>query len=160
MAQQDARAGMPVPDEVWRLGPYLEYWLENVVKRNRRPATYTLYEMNIRLYLIPGLGNQKLTTLSVATVQRFLNERLQKRPWRSPPAPGRGRGHPAAVVMPTRPGACGRPAADLRPWELARLAVSVDQRVVPRVACRAGGHLHPREAGHGGHQGPGRRSLL
>src|SRR5215467_12861714 len=67
-AQQQARAGVPVPDEPWRLGPYLEYWLENFVKRNRRPATYNLYEMNIRLYLIPGLGNQKLTTLSVATV--------------------------------------------------------------------------------------------
>ena len=77
-AQEDARAGMPVPDEVWKLGPYLEYWLENFVKRNRRPATYNLYEMNIRLYLIPGLGNQKLTTLSVATVQRFLNQRLEK----------------------------------------------------------------------------------
>ena len=24
-AQEDARAGMPVPDEVWKLGPYLEY---------------------------------------------------------------------------------------------------------------------------------------
>ena len=77
-AQQDASTGMPVPDEVWKLGPYLEYWLENFVKRNRRPATYNLYEMNIRLYLIPGLGNQKLTTLSVATVQRFLNQRLEK----------------------------------------------------------------------------------
>jgi hypothetical protein len=45
-AQRDAREGMLVPDEVWKLGPYLEYWLENFVKRNRRPATYTLYEMN------------------------------------------------------------------------------------------------------------------
>jgi len=77
-AQEDVRAGMPVPDEVWKLGPYLEYWLENIVKQNRRPATYTLYEMNIRLYLLPGLGNQKLTALSVATVQRFLNQRLEK----------------------------------------------------------------------------------
>jgi len=47
-AQQEARAGVLVPDELWKLGPYLEYWLENFVKRNRRPATYTLYEMNIR----------------------------------------------------------------------------------------------------------------
>ena len=77
-AQQDARAGIPVPDEVWKLGPYLEYWLENFVKRNRRPATYTLYEMNIRLYLNPGLGNYKLTALSVANVQQFFNERLEK----------------------------------------------------------------------------------
>ncbi len=39
---------------------YLEYWLENIVKRNRRPATYNLYEMIVRLYLIPGLGNRRL----------------------------------------------------------------------------------------------------
>lgn len=44
----------------------------------RRPATYTLYEMNIRLYLKRGLGNHKLTALTVANVQRFFNQRLQK----------------------------------------------------------------------------------
>jgi Phage integrase, N-terminal SAM-like domain len=75
---QDARAGKLVPGEVWKLGPYLDYWLENFVKRNRRPATYTLYEMNIRLYLKPGLGNHKLTALTVANVQQFFNERLQE----------------------------------------------------------------------------------
>jgi hypothetical protein len=49
-AQQQAWAGVPVPHEPWKLGPYLEYWLENFGKRNRRPATYNLYEMNVRLY--------------------------------------------------------------------------------------------------------------
>jgi len=32
-AQQQARSGIPVPDESWRLGIYLEHWLENFVKR-------------------------------------------------------------------------------------------------------------------------------
>src|SRR5215471_12346807 len=77
-AQQQARAGIPVPDEAWKLGLYLEYWLENFVKRNRRPATYALYEMISRLYLIPGLGNRRLTSLTVPIVQQFLNERLEK----------------------------------------------------------------------------------
>jgi integrase len=77
-AQEDARSGIPVPDEVWKLGPYLEYWLENFVKVNRRPATYALYETNIRLYLTPCLGHHKLSTLSVANVQQFLNQRLEK----------------------------------------------------------------------------------
>ena len=75
---QQARAGVPVPDEAWKLGLYLEYWLENFVKHNRRPATYNLYEMIVRLYLIPGLGTQRLTSLSVPVVQRFLNQRLAK----------------------------------------------------------------------------------
>jgi integrase len=76
--QQDVRSGIPVPDKVWKLGPYLEYWLENFVKRNRRPASYNLYEMIVRLYLKPGLGSRKLTSLTVPMVQEFLNRRLQK----------------------------------------------------------------------------------
>jgi integrase len=77
-AMQQARSGIPVPDESWKLGAYLEYWLEHVVKHNRRPATYALYEMNVRLYLIPGLGTRRLNRLSVAAVQMFLNQRLEK----------------------------------------------------------------------------------
>jgi integrase len=76
-AMQQARAGIPVPDQAWRLDLYLEYWLENVVKRNRRPATYHLYEMIVRLYLIPGLGKRRLTSLSVRAVQEFVNQRLE-----------------------------------------------------------------------------------
>ena len=77
-AMQQARSGVPVPDESWQLGAYLDYWLEHVVKHNRRPATYALYEMNIRLYLIPGLGKRRLNRLSVAAVQMFFNQRLEK----------------------------------------------------------------------------------
>jgi integrase len=77
-AQQDACAGMPVPDEIWKVGSYLEYWLQNFVKRNRRPATYALYETNIRLYLKPGLGNYKLAALTVANIQQFFSQRLEK----------------------------------------------------------------------------------
>jgi integrase len=76
--QRDVRSGIAVPDKVWKLGPYLEYWLESFVKRNRRPATYNLYEMIVRLYLKPGLGSRKLTSLTVPMVQEFLNRRLQK----------------------------------------------------------------------------------
>jgi integrase len=77
-AMQQARSGVSIPDESWKLGAYLEYWLEHVVKHNRRPATYALYEMNIRLYLVPGLGTRRLNRLSVAAVQMFLNQRLEK----------------------------------------------------------------------------------
>jgi integrase len=77
-AQHLARSGIPVPDQAWRLGPYLDYWLENFVRRTRRPATYALYEMNVRLYLKPGLGDRRLARLSVADVQRFVGRRLEK----------------------------------------------------------------------------------
>ena len=76
-AQQKARSGVPVPDQSWRLDAYLGYWLEHIVQHNRRPATYALYETNIRLYLIPGLGKRQLSRLSVSAVQMFLNQRLE-----------------------------------------------------------------------------------
>lgn len=77
-AQQEARNGIPVPDQSWKVGPYLDYWLENFVKNNKRPATYALYEMITRIYLKPGLGSRRLTGLTVPMVQQFLSGRLQK----------------------------------------------------------------------------------
>src|SRR6266536_978170 len=68
--------GVPVPDRMPRLGDYLDYWLENVIRTNRRPATYEQYEWNVRLYLKPALGACYLSRLSVPMVQTFLNERL------------------------------------------------------------------------------------
>jgi hypothetical protein len=37
--QAKVRRGIPVAAESWKLGPYLDYWLDNVVKPTRRPAT-------------------------------------------------------------------------------------------------------------------------
>src|SRR3712207_5482559 len=69
-----AQQGVPVPDKAWRVGEYLDYWLENVVRPNLRPKTIQQYESVSRLYLKPGLGSIKLTDLSVPLVQAFLNE--------------------------------------------------------------------------------------
>jgi len=71
-----AHSGVPVPEQGWRLDAYLDYWLEEVIRRVRRPATYELYEMMVRRYLKPGLGKRQLTQLTVPIVQMFLNERL------------------------------------------------------------------------------------
>ena len=68
--------GIPTPDRTWKLGDYLDYWLREVVKPNRRPTTYARYELAVRRYLKPGLGGQTLTGLSVPQVQTFLNQRL------------------------------------------------------------------------------------
>ena len=66
--------GVPVPDKTWRLGPYLDYWLEEVVRPNRRIATYEKDEQAVRLYLKPGLGTVPLVRLTVPRLQLFLNE--------------------------------------------------------------------------------------
>jgi len=75
-AQEHNRQGIPVPDTAWKLGDWLDHWLEHVVSLNRRPATYRLYEMTVRLYLKPGLGSSALTRLSASRVQAFFNGQL------------------------------------------------------------------------------------
>jgi integrase len=76
-AQARASRGIPVPAQSWKLGPYLDYWLEQIIKPTRRPATYALYEMMVRLHLKPALGKHLLKRLSVPIVQTFLNGQLQ-----------------------------------------------------------------------------------
>jgi integrase len=75
--QSKAARGIPVPERSWKLGPYLDYWLEHVIKPTRRPATYALYEMIARIHLVPGLGKYQLKRLSVPIVQAFLNGKLR-----------------------------------------------------------------------------------
>ena len=75
--QAKVMAGIPVPAQSWKLGAYLDYWLEHVVKPTRRPATVALYEINIRLHLKPGLGKHQLRRLSVPTVQAFFNGKIK-----------------------------------------------------------------------------------
>jgi integrase len=74
--QAQAHRGIPVPDRMPRLGNYLDYWLKEVVKPNRRPKTHELYELTVRLYLRPALGTRPLNKLSVPMVQTFLNQQL------------------------------------------------------------------------------------
>lgn len=75
-AQERNRQGIPVPDRAWKLGDWLDYWLENVVAANRRPATHAVYETTVRLYLKPALGRYPLTRLSATRVQTFLMGQL------------------------------------------------------------------------------------
>jgi integrase len=75
--QSKAARGIPVPERSWKLGPYLDYWLEHVIKPTRRPATYALYEMIVRIHLAPALGKYHLKRLSVPIVQAFLNGKLR-----------------------------------------------------------------------------------
>ncbi|WP_411112933.1 tyrosine-type recombinase/integrase [Streptomyces sp. 029-5] len=69
--------GVLTAERDWLLGAYLEYWLEDVVKVNRRPATYTQCETIVRLYLRPDLGGYSLNKLSVPLVQSYMKQ-LQK----------------------------------------------------------------------------------
>ncbi|WP_369028997.1 tyrosine-type recombinase/integrase [Streptomyces adonidis] len=68
--------GIPATDKSWKLGDYLDYWLNEVVRPNRRPATYAQCETIVRLYLKPGLGNQDIGRLSAPLLQRYANQLL------------------------------------------------------------------------------------
>lgn len=57
-------------------GDYLDYWLAEVVKPNRRPATYAQCEQITRLYLKPGLGSRSIQKLSVPLLQTYVNKQL------------------------------------------------------------------------------------
>lgn len=71
-----AQRGIPISERTWRVGEYLDYWLDEVVRPNRRPKTYEAYELRVRLNLKPHLGKYQLRRLSVPTVQTFINQRL------------------------------------------------------------------------------------
>src|SRR6202034_1966022 len=64
---EQADQGIPVSSENWTVARYLAYWLEHVVKPERKPRTYQGYEGVVRLYLIPELGNKRLAKLAAET---------------------------------------------------------------------------------------------
>jgi integrase len=66
--------GVPVPERMWKVGRYLDYWLENIVRTTQRQTTYERYEPHVRLYLKPALGKHTLKQLTVPLVQTFLNQ--------------------------------------------------------------------------------------
>lgn len=79
LIQEQAKAarGIAVAAQPWKLGPYFDYWLEHIIKPTRRPATYALYEMTVRLHLAPELGKYPLKRLTVPVVQAFFNRQLR-----------------------------------------------------------------------------------
>jgi integrase len=64
--------GIPMASQSWTVAEYLTYWLEHIVKAERRPKTYQGYEGVVRLHLIPGLGKKRLNKLSAQDVRIFV----------------------------------------------------------------------------------------
>jgi integrase len=64
--------GIPTASQSWTLAEYLTYWLEHIVKAERRPKTYQGYEGVVRLHLIPGLGKKRLSKLGAQDVRIFI----------------------------------------------------------------------------------------
>lgn len=56
------------------VGEWLSVWLSEY-NNGIKPYTYRSYESMIRVHLKPGIGNVKLTSLTVPVVQRFYNQK-------------------------------------------------------------------------------------
>lgn len=67
-----AADGIPRARERQTVGDYLDYWLEHVVKPERRATTYKGYETMVRVHIKPVLGTKKLDELGPTDVRRLL----------------------------------------------------------------------------------------
>ncbi len=61
--------GIPVASVTWTVEQYLTYWLEHVVKPERRATTHRGYEVAVRRHLIPELGKKRLGKLMARDVR-------------------------------------------------------------------------------------------
>src|SRR5579859_5604834 len=68
----DLRNGLATVGRQPVLGEWLDYWLEHIVKPNREPTTYALYEVLVRLHIKPHLGNVRLDRLHTETIEHWL----------------------------------------------------------------------------------------
>lgn len=74
MAEAD-QGLLPAPERV-TLRTYLERWLEDVVKTGVRQRTYDSYRELTRLYVLPKLGDVRLSRLQPAHLQQLYGELL------------------------------------------------------------------------------------
>jgi integrase len=77
-AKEKARKGLPVIEERQTVEQFLNDWLENTVKPNRRPRTYEQYEILVRLHIVPTLGKLPLSKLAPQRVQSLLAEKQKQ----------------------------------------------------------------------------------
>jgi integrase len=74
-AVRDQIVGLPIVGEKQTLVQYLDHWLE-VAKPTIKPRTYHLYEMFVRVHIVPSLGTTALARLSPQHIQAFYAGRL------------------------------------------------------------------------------------
>lgn len=70
--------GVPVASENWTVEQFLNYWLEHVVRAERRPKTVQGYESVIRRHLIPSLGKKRLGKLTARDVRTYVTRIRQE----------------------------------------------------------------------------------
>lgn len=77
-ALRNVAKGIPLSDERLTVAAFLDHWLEEAVRPNRRPRTFQSYESHVRVHLKPALGRTRLARLSAPRVQGFMNAKLEE----------------------------------------------------------------------------------
>ena len=78
--QAKVMAGIPVPAQSWKLGAYLDYWLEHVVNPPGAPLRSLCMRSTSALHLKPGLGKHQLMTAISADPSGVPQRQLKVRP--------------------------------------------------------------------------------
>ncbi|MSQ24144.1 MAG: site-specific integrase [Chloroflexi bacterium] len=77
-AQAATQAGdPPIQDERLTLKDWLDHWLENTIRPNKRASTYRYYEHTVRLHINPELGRIRLTQLTPEHVEAWLKQKAK-----------------------------------------------------------------------------------
>ena len=70
---EQAERNAPVAPASLTVAGYLDEWLIHI-KHHVRPSTWTAYEGNTRLHIVPRIGRKKLTRLGVRDVRLMVEE--------------------------------------------------------------------------------------
>ncbi len=65
--------GIPLPPERLTVARFLTDWLEQTARPAVRPLTFRGYESKVPIHILPALGSLRLTQLTPAQIQAFLN---------------------------------------------------------------------------------------
>jgi integrase len=75
-ALRSVQQGLPVTTGRQTFQQLLDYWLNDIIKPNRRPLSYASYESVVRLHIAPSLGRYPLEDI---TPQRIIHLLTAKR---------------------------------------------------------------------------------
>ena len=70
--QTDVAAGKIATTSDATVSKWIDYWLENIMRNRVKPSTFKSYSTTARLYVIPYLGDKKVSRLAPADVRAML----------------------------------------------------------------------------------------
>ncbi|MCL2091628.1 MAG: site-specific integrase [Micrococcales bacterium] len=72
-AQADEQQRIPIPTDRWTVAAWLEHWLKDIMPTRVRPLTIEGYTGVVARYIVPAIGNIRLTELSVSRTQQAVD---------------------------------------------------------------------------------------